>query len=446
LEIAHALPGVYESKLDSSIDVTATTPGDVTGVLSRRRLVLLLIGLLCAGFCPDAAAQTVSTYLPPELMQHGNEPRHSLVQLGLFDLNPHVGATALYDDNINLRSTNGQDDFIFVLSPGIDIVKAGAEQDAVTSMRITYNPAFVFFAQHDTNNSVDHFARFNGGVTLARLKVSASQDYESSAGNLVDVGNRVAQTYYRTLVLARYEISEKTSAEIGGSYRITDYQHLIGSEEWNEDNAVQYQIAPKVLVGLGFTVGELTVDDTPPPLLGIGPAPVRTGNTQMYYTPSVRASYRTTEKTDVALSVGGEWRNYQDGRSAFGPVFSLAGNYHPREDVTVSLEGHRREQNSAVLGGQDYITTGFGASGSYQFHERYRAHVSFTYDNAEYQAAKRGITATRVDDYFLLRYGADVILGHSWTLGIFHQYRVNESSSGFNFENNQVGLQTVWAY
>ncbi len=416
--------------------------------LIRYSPVVLPAVVLALG-AVNARGQIVSSYMPPELLARTLEPKRSLIQLGMFDLNPHVGGSVIYDSNLTLGSKKPEDDFILVFSPGFDLFKAGEREreDSATTLRATYNPAFLFFAKHDTNNSIDHFAHVEAGLALARLSVSVNQDYEKSSGGAVDVGARVQQTYYRTGGNVRYEVSEKTSAAISGSYRITDYESLISSEEWIEDNSLNYQFTPKVTLGLGVSVGQLTVGRTPAPLTNfIGTAQAPEGDVQTFVTPSLRAGYKTTEKTDVSLSVGGEWRMFEDGSSSFGPVFSVTGSYRPTDTTDLSFEAHRREQNSAVLGGQNYIATGFGVRVGQRFRERYRASMSFTYDNAEYQSAQRGISASRVDDYFLLRYGVDMILATSWTVGLFHQYRVNESSSGFNFSNHQINLQTIWSY
>ena len=54
---------------------------------------------------------------------------------------------------------------------------------------------------------------------------------------------------------------------------------------------------------------------------------------------------------------------------------------------------------------------------------------------------------TRNDDYYLMRYGLDAILGRSWTIGVFHQYREDVSSDkSFSFKNNQAGVQATWTY
>lgn len=414
--------------------------GQIIGIL-----ILILAAI-------PAFSQAVSTYLPPEVLNRSTEQRRSLVQLGMFDLNPQVAVSTIYDNNIYLRANTHEDDFIWVVSPGFSITKSPTEQDAIFSTRLIYNPAFIFFTQHSTNDSIDHFLLWAGDMRLSRLSVSVSQNFESSAGGVVDVGNRVEQDYYLTSARVGYEISEKTSVQISGTYRIRDYERLISSTEWLIDNAVHYQITAKVRLGLGVSVGQLIVDDTPLYLIAtnnIGPRQVsiiREGHTQTFVTPSLRAAYRTSEKTDASVSVGGEWRSYEDGDSRFGPVFSLSGNYRPWDHTTFSIEGHRREQNSAVLGGQDYVTTGFSVGASRRFQDRYRIHGRFTYDNADYREARRGVSADRKDDYFLMRSGVDAILAMSWTVGVFHQYRINESSSTYDFDNHQAGIQAVWSY
>lgn len=424
--------------------------------IRRSRAALGAVACVIAG---SARAQNVPTYVPPELLQRSLKPDRSLVQLGMFDLNPHVGGSAIYDDNIGLRTDHRQEDLIFVLSPGFDLFKAGDRgvEESMTTLRATYNPAFIFFTKNETNNSIDHFAAIDGGISLAKLSAQLSQDFSDSSGGAVDVGSRVQQRYYRTAARVRYDATEKTALEISGNYRINDYEALIDSEEWTEDNSIHYAITPKVSLGFGVSVGQLTVSRTPTRLYradtnsagggSIGALREQNaGGVQTYVTPGLRAAYRTTEKTDVALSAGGELRWFEDGSSSFGPVFSLTGTYRPTDSTDLSLEAHRREQNSAVLGGQNYVASGFGVRVGQRFRERYRASVSFTYDNLEYESAKRGVAASRVDDYFLLRYGMDVILATSWSVGVFHQYRANSSTSSFDFENHQVSLQTIWSY
>ena len=73
--------------------------------------------------------------------------------------------------------------------------------------------------------------------------------------------------------------------------------------------------------------------------------------------------------------------------------------------------------------------------------------MSTTFDQLEYLPAHRGVQTTRGDDYFLLRYGLEAIVGRSWTIGVFHQFRQDVSTDkSFSFNNNQVGIQAAWGY
>jgi hypothetical protein len=413
---------------------------------------------------------------PPDLLL--KEPRPALLIFGPSDIHARAAASFIYDDNINLHqgpvsrsgiiipSTDDPpvgDDFIFTLSPGVQMTKASGLQDSHTALSVDYSPSFIFFLKNEKQNSVDHSARLNAGYAFTKLTLTLAQEWTSSAGGVVDVGSRVSQDNYRTAIGARYELTEKTFLQMDGSYRITDYETLTDSEEWSVTPTANYQFSPKVSFGLGVTYGQLSVSQQDRRQIII---PARTNDTtgvvapartnivtsvitrpQTYIGPTLRATYKTTEKTDLSLSFGGEWRTYEDGGSSFGPVFSLMGTYQPFQATSFSIEAHRREQNSAILSGQNYISTGVSVAMRQQLRDRLSGHVSLTFENAAYKATQRGVNATRNDDYFLMRYGLDAIVGRSWTIGVFHQYREDVSSDKtFSFKNNQAGIQATWAY
>jgi hypothetical protein len=385
--------------------------------------------------------------------------------VGPLDL--HARATALfyYDNNISLYDqqtvTDGittthrapplGDDFILSVSPGVVVTKATTLQDSRTAFSLDYSPSFIFFVKNNKENSIDQMVRFNAGYAFTKLTLGVAQDYVSTAGGVVDVGSRVNQDNYRTTANARYELTEKTFLQADGSYHITDYQTLSDSEEWSASTTVNYQFSPKTTLGLGLTVGQLFVtEESQSQYITTNKTNTvtrTTTQTQTYVGPTLRASYKTSEKTDISLSLGGEWRFYTDDSTSFGPVFTLTGSYYPSERTSLSLEAHRLEQNSAVLDGQNYISTGVSIAIRQKLRERLSGYASFSFDNLNYVSTQRGVHATRNDDYFLLRYGLDAIIAQSWTVGIFHQYREDDSSDkGFSFVNNQVGIQASWVY
>jgi hypothetical protein len=406
---------------------------------------------------------------PPNLLL--TQPRPALLVFGPVDVHARVVTSFIYDDNINIhdqpRGGSGiqagptreplGDDFIFTFSPGVQVTKPTTLENSRTALSVDYTPGFVFFLKNDEENSVDHNAKLSAGYALTKLTFNLAQDWSSTRGSVVDVGSRVSQVNYHTTAGLRYELTGKIFLNMDGNYRITDYETLTDSEEWSVTPTANYQISPKVTLGLGVTIGQLFVGEQRREIIvrtNAVTSAVRTNfvskvttRPQTYVGPTLRATYRTTEKTDVSLSLGAEWRTYDDGSSSFGPVFSLTGTYRPFETTSFSIEGHRREENSVVLNGQNFISTGGSIAVRQKIRERLSAHASFSYDNRDYKAARRGVDSTRTDDYFLLRYGLDVILGRSWTIGIFHQYREDTSSEkSFSFANNQVGIQAAWGY
>ena len=426
--------------------------------VNLRRVLTLLCVALPAGW------ESVSGQLPPpDLLL--TEPRPALLMIGPLDVHARATSLFMYDDNISLyerpQPARGihtgheepplGDDFIFSFSPGIILNKASTLEDSRTAFEVDYSPAFIFFVKNDQENSIDHTLRAEGGYAFTKLTLGLVQDYVSTAGGVVDVGTRVSQESYHTAATVRYELTEKTFLQLDGTYRIIDYERFTDSEEWAITATANYQFSGKLTFGVGMTAGQLFVMEQSQARIGGGTnAPTVTvteTRPQTYFGPTLRAGYRTSEKTDVSLSVGGEWRSYDDGTTSFGPVFSLSGNFRPLETTSISVEGHRNEQNSAVLNGQNYIATGFSVAIRQQLRERLSGFLSFSFNRAEYKATERNVHATRNDDYYLLRYGLDAIIGRSWTIGVFHQYREDISSDeSFSFDNNQVGLQATWAY
>lgn len=408
---------------------------------------------------------------PPDLLLA--EPRPAIILLGPMDVHLRANTLFMYDDNISLHEQSRPqygiftgtdqppvgDDYIVSISPGIRLTKSASTEVSPSSLNLDYSPSFIFFLRNDTLNSVDHSARMDAGYGFTKLSLTLLQSYEDTSGGVIDVGARVNQKNYRTGGSARYEMSEKTFFLLDGAYRLTDFETQTDSEEWNTSATAHYQVSPKVTLGLGLSYGRLTVSEqstvttTAATTNAITSEITTTTNshvqvtprTQSYLGPTLRAAYKTTEKTSLELSAGADWRSYEDGSSSFSPVFALTASYRPNDGTALAVEAHRREQNSAVVNGANFIATGVSLSLRQRLLERLSGTLSLSYDNSEYIPARRTVETSRNDDYFLLRYGLEATIGRSWTLSIFHQFRDNNSTDpGFSFENNQVGIQAAW--
>ena len=165
----------------------------------HRAFVLPALALLAGGM---AQAQLP----PPDRIL--SEPRPALLRLGPLDVHARASSSFVYDDNISLHDrprTGTQiagiqtgraqeplgDDFIFTFSPGIVFTKAATLEDSRTAFALDYSPSFLFFFKNSDQNSLNHDARLNAGYAFTKLTFGLVQNFSSTEGGVVDVGDRV---------------------------------------------------------------------------------------------------------------------------------------------------------------------------------------------------------------------------------------------------------------
>jgi hypothetical protein len=351
----------------------------------------------------------------------------------MFDVRPRVAGRVMYDDNITIRSAHRREDVIWMFSPGLSLTAGDAFGRDSKLLVLDYSPAFHLFTDYSEFNSIDHVARVSGIVPFARLTLGATHTFQQLSGEVIDVGNRVDRRVFHTVLSSRYELSEKTSFEINGRHTRSDYQRHIDSTDWGNDNWINYQIFPKLSLGLGASFGWIEIERNPD---------------QTYQRAMLRALYQITGKIDLNASAGGEWRQYDDDTpGSFAPVFSMGAGYRPRDGTSLSLQAQRQVQHSVFLGGHNYISTGLAGTVRQRFLEKYFASVGASYYNLNYRAARAGVVADREDDYFLIRTALESQLTERWRAALFYSYRENTSNrERFAFTKNQIGLESSWAF
>ena len=395
---------------------------------------------------------------PPDLVL--SEPRQALLEIGPVDFHVLANMSFVYDDNINLHEnpasggidTNGKpiptgSDFIYTFTPALIFTKPNTLEGTRTTWSVNYSPSFIYFFKNTDESSIDQSVQAQAGYALTKLTLGLSASYVQTDGGVVDVGSRVNQTGYNVALTARYEMSEKTFFQMDGSFTLTDYETLTDSDEWRVTPTVNYQISPKVTVGLGLTVGQLYVDQQTSETVGTNTFITTQVEPQTYLGPTLTARYQSTEKTDVSLSVSEEWRSYPDGNTSIKPVFTLAGSYRPFDGTAFGLSAYQTIENSAVISGANYTTTGCAVSARQRLRDRLFATFGFTYNYSVYAPTTTGVVTSRVDDYLLLRTGLEATVGQNWTVGIFYQFSQDVSTDKtYSYHDTQVGIQAGWAY
>lgn len=344
---------------------------------------------------------------------------------GPFDVIYNFRGTVTYDDNIFIRPDK-EDDVVGTLTPGI-MVGAGdygvREENLLT---LEYNPSFIFFADHSDNNSIDHEALLNGQWRPGRLTLGVKQAYQNFSGAVIDVGDRVDRRIYTTDLLARYDLTDKTDVELEGRQIIGDYDRLLDYNDWLARLWLDYKITPLLKLGAGVSAGWVDV--------------TRSVN-QTYQQALVRVSYEVTELVEVHASAGGEIRQFQGPQdSRLDGVFSLGALYTPHEGTTFSLDGYRKPNTSVILLNNNYISTGISAGIRQEILANYALYFQGGYENADYVKTHPTADDSREDNYAFARVGAEWRPWERLTVGVFYQYRQNNSTERFDFDNNQVGM------
>ncbi len=355
------------------------------------------------------------------------------LRYGPFDIRPRIGAALHYDDNIYINSTNRQSDAIWSFTPGV-LFGAGDYRKAEENwMTLDYMPSFIVFTQNSRNNAIDHDGRLGLQQRSGPMTFTLQQDVQVFSGSVADVGSRVNRNIYTTEAGASYEISPKTSVEITARQQFNQYKSFVDFNEWVVGGGVDYWLTPKIRIGAAINGGWLDVQ--------------RSAN-QQYQQLQGRIAYTLTDKVELRASLGVELRHFDGGKDRAYAIFSLGGVFKPVENTSLTLDAYRRNQNSIVLVNQNYTTTGVSGGVQHTFKEKYTAHLTGGYENADYNATVAAVAgAARNDDYGYVRVGLDAKIIERVTAGVFYQYRRNSSSlPGFGFDNNQVGVNVAFSY
>ena len=346
--------------------------------------------------------------------------------LGPLTLHPRADAGFTADDNI-LFTVKPVSDTIWKFQPALQMVMGDdaaliAYRDQNASMNVfgltpgslivqppeawpgkllvvDYGPRFQFYDAHSENNAIDEFAHLSILWPLSRLILGFQQTYELQQGTIIEASRLGSTETIATTLAAAYQFGEKTSLEsdfhrIGLNY---DQAGLTGYTEYNTEDWLNYELTPDMPVSVGVLAGYDEV----------------TGNqNQTYEQLRARLRYIFTQKLAFDASVGGELRQYENGKGdTLSPVFSVAAAYRPAERTTLSLTGYR-QLSAANFNGYNYASTGATLGVHQGITDRYAADLSVGYSILDYSAVSRNLSSY-ADDYYTARLGLDVkILRH----------------------------------
>src|SRR6266550_5654110 len=354
-----------------------------------------------------------------------------------------VGVTVreVYDDNINISSTQRISDSFTVIEPGIHL-GFGDSAGGFNYLSFDYIASAYFFAEQTERNTVEHLIHLAAQHDFGHLILGLSQDVSilggtsiSSLSNTtgvqanIDVGRASRVNIYTTTLNGTYDLTGKLFLSGQASYAISDYETLISSRVASANLFINYVYSPKLVIGLGATGGVNSTD---------GPT-----SNETFEQINVRANYIVSGKISLSLSGGLEFRQFAGGGDSVSPVYEIAGSYRPFENMIITVAGSRRTNSSAALAGQDYSETRISLTFSQRLFSRINLGLGIGYTNSEYLSATTGTSTARSDDYFYIEPSIDVDITRYWSVGCYYLYRQDSSTLAlFSFYDNQFGVRT----
>jgi hypothetical protein len=364
-----------------------------------------------------------------------------------FSLN--VGIS--YDNNIFIQR-NKTGDFITSIQPGIvlgwgdyraELPRLGQfaheyeiPVDDLTAQRylyITYDPTIQRFADHSSQDAVDENLFIAGSYQVSKVVVQGSFQYQTLSNADIDVGDRVDRTLYSGTLSGLFTVDTKTSVESDLVINSTEYdQFYQSSVDVSDSNYLDYQLAPKTNIAVGFDVGYLM--------------PQLSAN-QFYQQLLGRVRWAASDKLYASLTAGVEFREANGGTSKVDAVFDGSLNYAPFDGTRFLFAAKRAANPASDELGQDIVITSVTFGVQQRLFGRVYASASAVYGNADYQQFSSGSGINRSDDTvgLVFNVGADV----SKYAGIQLATRFLEDNSNLkdrSFDEDVVTLQCDLTY
>jgi hypothetical protein len=184
-------------------------------------------------------------------------------------------------------------------------------------------------------------------------------------------------------------------------------------------------------VGIGGTFGYTWVDNP--------------STNQSFEQVNLRLNYQMTAKVNLYASAGVEFRQFDGNRDTYdSPVFEVGATYHPFSGSYFSLAAGRRIYPSGYVSNQDFGATYVAARFQQRLFNRVYFGLGAGYENSDYIATDRDVSATRNDDYWFIEPSVDVLITRWLSAGVYYLHREDSSNEDFfSWEDNQVGVRAT---
>ena len=339
-----------------------------------------------------------------------------------------------YDSNIFITENNPKGDTVVELAGGFSLELGDYREKINNFLTLKYLATGYIYTGRSELNGVDQQFVLHGQYRWERLTLQSNLSFSYLDGPDRLAGTFTTQYLIDGLVRALYDYSDKTQLHAEFE-QITDiYPSQINSFEYIGRLGADYQVTPKIKLGLEGVLGDLQIQD---------------GGHSFYGQGRIRAAYKLTEKLTFLGSAGFEVVHYNSRDvTRVLPVFDLSAQWSPFVGTAFGLNAFRRIFASPVQLGDVFTATGVQGSISQTFLQRLSAAVFVGYENDQYSASATNATnSSRTDNYVYIRPNLSYSIGGWCSIMLYYQYSHNDSNlNGASFDDHRVGGQVIFAF
>jgi uncharacterized protein (PEP-CTERM system associated) len=353
----------------------------------------------------------------------------------------------VWDDNIFISHTNKVSDYYFAIEPYISIGVGDMEGRNRSFLRLDYMPSAILFVDHSDQDAFNQLIQLSGGYNSGRLTLTLSETIallESANINSffdttglwanTDASGPTRANIFYTRLTANYALTEKISLQAELDSPSYAYPGQISDYTISGGLYVYYNWTPKLSVGIGGTFGYNWVDSP--------------STDQTFEQINARLNYEVTAKLGLYASAGVEFRQFDGNRNTYDtPVFEVGASYNPFSGTYLSLAAGRRIYNSGFVANQDFATTYVAGRFQQRLFRRVYLGLGAGYENSDYFATDRDVSATRNDNYWFIEPSVDVLITRWLSVGVYYLHREDASNEDFfSWDDNQVGVRASFRF
>lgn len=336
--------------------------------------------------------------------------------------------SAAYNDNIFLSSTRPEDDFVFRAAPRIAYQRGTPDEGEGFDVSIGYRPTAVVYADHGSDNRIDHEAVAVVGWRGKVSRVVYSGAFAKLGDATPETGRQTDRIAFSNELRAAWIAREKIALEAAVGSRESDYldPFYFDSRKDYIEAAVRYAYSPKTEIGIIYQAGRFHVDGS-----GDQETHQLTGN--LVWSPR--------SKIRIDLEAGAEHRK-TDAGSQTNPVLEGRVDWTPRKGTEFYVNAFMREEASAFYAGQNYSLHGVSGGVRQRLGGGWAADLQTGWERYQYERVSGSGASGRDDRIWFFRPALVYEFQSESELSLFYRFSENDSNDpAFGYDQQMVGLE-----